>query len=269
MIKDYLMEEKLPLFWCAGCGNGIVLGSIVRNMDKLQWERENSVVCTGIGCWGKADDYIRTNTFHGTHGRALAFSTGIKLANPKLNVMTLMGDGDGTTIGGNHLIHCARRNVDLTAIIVNNLNYGMTGGQYSGTTPKGSKTKTSVYGHVEEGFDVCKLVAGAGGSFVARGTAMDVPQLDKLINQAMQHKGFSLVEVIAPCPTHFGKNNKLGKAGPMLQWIKENTVPKAKADKMTREELHGKFVTGVFVDEVREDYSTAYQKIIDSLKGDN
>lgn len=268
MICDYLVEEKLPQFWCAGCGNGIVLGSLVRTMDCLHLSQENTVVVTGIGCWGKADDYIRTNTFHGTHGRALPFSTGVKLANPDLKVITLMGDGDGTTIGGNHLIHAARRNVDVTAIIVNNLNYGMTGGQYSGTTPKDSKTKTSPYGHVEEAFDVCALVKAAGAPFVARGTVFDIVQLDSLIKQAVEHKGFSLVEVIAPCPTHFGRNNKMAKPGAMMKWIKEQTVPKVKADTMTAAELHGKFVTGTFANEEKEDYSTAYQKVIDRLKGE-
>lgn len=266
MIGDYLLEEKLPHFWCGGCGNGIVLGSLVREMDRLDFRQEETVVVTGIGCWGKADDYFRTNTFHGTHGRALPFSTGIKLANPALQVVTLMGDGDGTTIGGNHLIHAARRNVDVTAVIVNNLNYGMTGGQYSGTTPKDARTKTSPYGHVEEGFDVCELVKAAGGSFVARGTVFDVIQLDKLIGQALEHKGFSLVEVIAPCPTHFGKNNRMSKAGQMMKWIKENTVPLAKAAGMEEDALHGKFVTGVFADRKKEDYSTAYQRVIDGLK---
>ncbi len=267
MLQDYLLEEKLPLFWCAGCGNGIVLHAILRNMDNRHWTRENTVVATGIGCWGKADDYVKTNSFHGTHGRALAFSTGIKLANPDLNVVTLMGDGDGITIGGNHLIHAARRNVNVTAIMVNNLNYGMTGGQYSGTTPKHSITKTSPYGHVENGFDVCGVVKAAGGSFVARGTVYDVVQLEKLIGQAMDHKGFSFVEVISPCPTHFGRSNKLGNAPAMMQWIKDHTVSVAKAETMSEEDLHGKFVTGVFADRVKEDYSTAYQRVIDSLKG--
>lgn len=267
MIGDYLLEENLPHFWCAGCGSGIVLGSVVRAMDTLGLKREETVAVTGIGCWGKADDYLRTNTFHGTHGRALPFSTGIKLANPDLHVITLMGDGDGTTIGGNHLIHAARRNVDLTAIIVNNLNYGMTGGQYSGTTPKHAFTKTSPYGHVEEGFDVCALVKAAGAPYVARGTVFDVVQLDKLVRDAMAHRGFSLVEAIAPCPTHFGKANKMPKAADMMKWIKANTVPAAKAQTMSADELRGKFVTGVFASEEREDYSTAYQKVIDALRG--
>lgn len=266
MMKDYLKEEKLPHFWCAGCGNGIALGSLLRAMDKHHYTKENTVVATGIGCWGKADDFVTTNTFHGTHGRALAFSTGIKLANPELNVITLMGDGDGITIGGNHLIHAARRNVDLTAILVNNLNYGMTGGQYSGTTPKHSITKTSPYGHVEEGFDICGVVKAAGGTFVARGTVADVVQLDSLIDQALSHKGFSLVEVISVCPTHYGKSNKLSNAPKMLRWIKENTVSVQKAADLSEEDLHGKFVTGVFQNKVQEDYSTAYQRMIDELR---
>lgn len=267
MLQDYLLEEKLPLFWCAGCGNGIVLHAILRNIDKRHWTRENTVIATGIGCWGKADDYVKTNSFHGTHGRALAFSTGIKLANPELNVFTLMGDGDGITIGGNHLIHAARRNVDVTAIMVNNLNYGMTGGQYSGTTPKHAITKTSPYGHVENAFDVCGVVKAAGAGFVARGTVYDVVQLDKLIDQAISHKGFSFVEVISPCPTHFGRSNKLGDAPAMMKWIKERTVPAAKAASMSEEDLWGMFVTGVLADRELEDYSTAYQRVIDSLKG--
>ena len=210
---------------------------------------------------------MTTNSFHGTHGRALPFSTGIKLANPSLNVFTLMGDGDGITIGGNHLIHAARRNVDLVAIMVNNLNYGMTGGQYSGTTPKHAITKTSPYGHVENGFDVCKVVQAAGAPFVARGTVYDVVQLDKLISKAIDHKGFSFVEVISPCPTHFGRSNKLGDAPKMMQWIKDNTISQEKAAGMTRDELQGKFVTGIFEEREQEDYRTAYQKVIDSLRG--
>ena len=268
MRSDYLLEEKLPHFWCAGCGNGIVLASIIRNMEQHGFTRENTVVATGIGCWGKADDYLKTNTFHGTHGRALAFSTGIKLARPELDVITLMGDGDGITIGGNHLIHAARRNVDVTAIMVNNLNYGMTGGQYSGTTPKDSVTKTSPYGHVENAFDVCGVVKAAGAGFVARGTVMDVFELDRLIDKAISHKGFSFVEVISPCPTHFGKANKLGGAPAMMQWIKDNTLPAAKAAGMSWDELRGKFVTGILEDREQEDYSTAYARVIESLKGD-
>ena len=148
-FEDYLVQDKMPFFWCAGCGDGIVMGALLRAFAKFEYDKKNTVVVTGIGCWGKADDYISTNTFHGTHGRALAFATGIKLANPKLKVIALMGDGDGATIGGNHFIHAARRNVDVTAIVVNNFNYGTKGGQYSGTTPENTYTTTSRYGHIE------------------------------------------------------------------------------------------------------------------------
>ena len=250
MSEYYLSEEKLPLFWCPGCGNGIVLGALIRSMAKLKMTRENTVIVTGIGCWGKADDYIKTNTFHGTHGRALAFATGIKLANPDLQVIALMGDGDAITIGGNHLIHAARRNVDVTAVIVNNLNYGMTGGQYSGTTPMDAITKTSPYGHIENGFDICQVAKASGAPFVARGTVFDIVQLDRFIEQALTQKSFSLVEAISPCPTHFGRSNNMPNVTEMMLWIKD------------------KFITGVFASNEMEDYNTAYQRILDNLKGE-
>jgi 2-oxoglutarate ferredoxin oxidoreductase subunit beta len=258
---DYLLKEKLPLFWCGGCGNGNVLGSILRAFAKLQFERRNTVVVTGIGCWGKADDYINTNTFHGTHGRALAFATGIKLANPELKVLALMGDGDGATIGGNHLIHAARRNVDITAIVVNNFNYGMTGGQYSGTTPENAFTSTSRYGHIEEGFDLCKLVEAAGAPFVARSTVYNIIQLDKLVEEALNKKGFSFLEVIAPCPTHFGRLNRMKTAPLTLMWIKENSITQKQAGKLSDQDKQGKFITGKFADIDKEDYSTKYERL--------
>ena len=268
MENEYLRTDKLPFFWCPGCGNGPVLHSILRNMDERHLDLQQTVVATGIGCWGKADDYVKTNTFHGTHGRALAFSTGIKLANPELTVFTLMGDGDGITIGGNHLIHAARRNVDLVAIMVNNLNYGMTGGQYSGTTPEGYRTKTSVYGHLERPFDVCDVVRSAGGSFVARATIYNKAQLDQLIGQAIDHKGFSFVEVIAPCPTHFGRNNKMASPAELGKWIQARTCSVEEAKNMSSEELEGKFVTGVFANRDLEDYSTRYARLISKLEGE-
>jgi len=264
MYEDYLIKEKMPLFWCAGCGDGIVLGAILRSFAKLEYDKKNTVVVTGIGCWGKADDYISTNTFHGTHGRALAYATGIKLANPKLNVIVLMGDGDGATIGGNHLIHAARRNVDLTAIVVNNFNYGMTGGQYSGTTPESSITSTSRYGHIEPGFDLCKLVDAAGAPYVARGSVYNVTQLQKFIEEGLAKKGFSFIEAVSPCPTHFGRLNGMKEAPKMLNWIKENSISIAAAEKLSPEERENKFILGKFTDREMLDYSTKYQNIIDN-----
>jgi 2-oxoglutarate ferredoxin oxidoreductase subunit beta len=166
----YLKDGVLPHMWCPGCGIGIVLGGMLRAFEELGYERHNTVVVTGIGCTGKADDYLVTNALHTTHGRALAYATGIKAFNPALNVVVLMGDGDSVTIGGNHFIHAARRNIDLTAIIVNNFNYGMTGGQVSGTTPFEHKTATTAWGNPERSFDICELAAAAGANYVARGT---------------------------------------------------------------------------------------------------
>ncbi len=264
--NEFLIKEKFPLFWCAGCGNGSVMHAIVRCFEKLNYTRENTVVVTGIGCWGKGDDYVSTNTFHGTHGRALAFGTGIKLANPDLNVVVLMGDGDGATIGGNHLIHAARRNVDVTAIVVNNLNYGMTGGQYSGTTPHYKITSTSRYGHIEHGFDLCGLVAASGAPYVARGTTYGIAQLEKFILEALKKKGFSFVEAISQCPTHFGKLNRMKEPSEMLNWIKENSVSISSTNKLSDSEKENKFILGKFADKEKEDYSTKYLRVISEAK---
>jgi len=260
---DYLHKQKLPLFWCAGCGNGNVLGALTRSFAALQLDKTKTVVVTGIGCWGKADDYISTNTFHGTHGRALGFATGIKLANPELKVVVLMGDGDGATIGGNHLIHAARRNVDLTVVLVNNLNYGMTGGQYSGTTPENSFTATSRYNHIEDGFDLCRLVESAGAPYVARSTVYNIVELEKLITEALSKKGFSFVEAISPCTTHYGRLNGMKTSGSMLKWIKESSMTIKQAEKLSDEEKKDKFITGKFVDIDKPDYSTKYEKVIE------
>jgi 2-oxoglutarate ferredoxin oxidoreductase subunit beta len=265
---DYLKTEMFPLFWCSGCGNGIALNAITHAMSELELTRQNTVIVTGIGCWGKVGDYVRTNSFHGTHGRALAFATGIKLANPTLNVIVLMGDGDGTTIGGNHLIHCARRNVDLTAVIVNNYNYGMTGGQYSGTTPRDTITSTSRLGHIEDGFDICALAEAAGARFIARSTAQNPLQIRNLFKQGVNKKGFALVEIIADCPTQFGRYNRMSEPVEMLKWLQGKSVTVAQAAKMTPEELEGKIVTGVLCDKPGEDYSTKYQRIVEKSMGE-
>jgi len=263
---EYLRTDKFPHFWCSGCGNGIVLGAIARAFEELELTRENTVVVTGIGCWGKADDYVSTNSFHGTHGRALAFATGIKLANPDLHVVVLMGDGDGITIGGNHFIHAARRNVDLTAVLVNNFNYGMTGGQYSGTTPEERITTTSRYGHIEEGFDICAVAEAAGAKYVARASTQDPQQLKNLIRDGMKKKGFACIEAISPCPTHFGRNNGMRAAADLMRWVKECSVTPAQAAGMTEEELSGKLVMGKLCDKPGEDYGTKYLKVIEKAQ---
>jgi 2-oxoglutarate/2-oxoacid ferredoxin oxidoreductase subunit beta len=255
----YLKQEALPLMWCSGCGNGIVLASLLRAFEELEYQRNEVVVVTGIGCWGKADDYINTNALHTTHGRALAYATGIKAANPRLRVVVLMGDGDGATIGGNHLIHAARRNIDLTAIIVNNFNYGMTGGQYSATTPADNITSTTAYGNPERSFDLCALVEAAGANYVARETAYDGAQLKSRIKEALTKTGFSFVEAISPCTTLYGPNNNMQQPVDMLRWLKEKAVPLAKYRQLADSE--GFFATGKLADKNAPDFSARYAKI--------
>ena len=241
LYREYLAEEKLPTIWCPGCGNGTVLRALLQAFAALKLDPRKTVAVSGIGCWGWADDYLRVNAFHGTHGRALAFATGIALANPALTVIALMGDGDGATIGGNHLIHAARRNVNVTALVANNFNYGMTGGQYSGTTPSGSITATSSQGHMEEGFDLCALAAAAGAPYVARGTVAEPGKLARLIEGGLVKRGFSFVEALSPCPTHFGRFNGAKTPWEMLEELKTTALP-----------------LGILTDREKEDYGTRY-----------
>jgi 2-oxoglutarate/2-oxoacid ferredoxin oxidoreductase subunit beta len=256
--RSYLREELFPQMWCAGCTHGISLGSIARAMAALNLEPHMTVVATGIGCWGKADDYFRTHVFHGTHGRALSFATGIKVAKPELTVLALMGDGDGVTIGGNHFIHSARRNLDITAIITNNFNYGMTGGQYSASSPEGSITTTSMYGTMEEGFDICSLAIASGATYVARTNPYNVNQMDKLITEAIAHKGFSVVEIISSCPTYFARYNQKASAVEMLKFFKERSLTRKKYDALPEEEKKDYYLTGKLHHVVKDDFHKKY-----------
>lgn len=261
--RDYLQQNQLPTMWCPGCGDGIILRAYTEALAELDLAPYKVVTVTGIGCWGKADDYLATQAFHGTHGRALAFSSGIKLANPDLTVVTLMGDGDAVTIGGNHFIHAARRNIDLTAIVTNNYNFGMTGGQFSATTPLAGITTTSQKGTPEPGFDVCFLAEAAGANFVARTTSYHVAALKNLIRDAILHPGFSLVEVMSPCPTYFGRFNGQPSPVTMLNWLKEKAVPVQKYREMTDQEQQEHFPTGTLVKKNRLDFYTVYQQLND------
>lgn len=259
--KRYIRPNSLPTAWCAGCGDGQVLRAMLMAFDELGLEPDNTVICSGIGCWGKVDTYTNFNAIHGTHGRMPSYATGLKLANPELNVICAVGDGDGVTIGGNHFIHAARRNVDITVIMCNNYNYGMTGGQYSGTTPEEAITSTSRYGHIEEGFDVCKLAEAAGATYIARSTSENVRRTAKFIREAIQHKGFSLVEVVSLCPTHFARNNGMGTPAEILQWVRDREISAAEAAKLTKAELKNKIVIGkLYEDNENRDYLTRYKE---------
>jgi 2-oxoglutarate ferredoxin oxidoreductase subunit beta len=221
------------------------------------------VVVSGIGCSSRAAGYIDFNTLHTTHGRAIPFATGIKLARPELTVVVLTGDGDAAAIGGNHLIHAARRNIDLTVILFNNSIYGMTSGQYSPETPTGAYGTTAPYGNVERPFDLCNLVTAAGASYVARGTAYHARQLPGLIEKGIRNKGFSFIEAISQCPIYFGRKNKLGNASDMLKWQRDSAVSPKQASTMSPAQLAGKFVIGELAENPAPEYTEEYEKIIE------
>ncbi len=260
-VARYLKSEALPLFWCPGCGNGIILGSMLRVFNRMQLAPERTVVTTGIGCWGKADDYLKTNSIHGTHGRALPFATGVKAANGDLTVLALMGDGDCATIGGNHFLHAARRNINVTAVVSNNFNYGMTGGQYSATTPVESYTSTSVYGNPEGDFDICEIAVAAGATFVGRSTVYHVNMLERILEAAIRHKGFSLVEIFSSCPVYYGRYNQHPTPVDMMNLWKSGAVPVERYRAMEEAEQADHFPIGVFHSDDRPDFNTRYEKI--------
>lgn len=258
----YLRTEKLPFIWCAGCGHGIILGSILRAVDSIGWKKDEICMISGIGCCGRTPGYVDFHTLHTTHGRALAFATGIKFANPSLKVIVVMGDGDAVAIGGNHFIHTARRNIDITAIIYNNYIYGMTGGQESPTTPIGKFASTAPYGAMEPPFDIVKVATGCGATYVARGTSYHVPALDRIIKKALLHKGFSVVEALSFCPTAFGRRNKMKTPVEGFMWFKENSVSVSAVKGKTKEELQDKIIIGEFLDIERTEYTETYEKSI-------
>ena len=259
--QDFFKTDALPLMWCAGCGNGIILRALSDALADLGIPPHQVVISTGIGCWGKADDYMRTHAFHGSHGRALAFSTGIKLGNPDLHVIALMGDGDALAIGGNHFMHAARRNLDVTAIISNNFIYGMTGGQYSPTTPLEAQSTTSPIGVAEPAFDVCSMAETSGANYVARTTAYHVNQMKRYISAAIQKKGFNVVEILNTCPTHFGRRNVSASAPKMMSYLKDKALSKSRYEKLEEEEKEKYFVTGELVNKERPDFLTVYRGI--------
>lgn len=267
LIHKYLRhDKKFPHVWCPGCGIGIMLGSLIRAIDYIGYEKDEIVLVSGIGCSGRLPVYVDFNTLHTTHGRALTFATGVKLANPNLKVIVIMGDGDAVAIGGNHFIHAARRNIDLAAIILNNCVYGMTGGQHSPTTPYGMKSATTVYSNIEQDFKISELAVTAGAVFVGRGTVYHAKLLDSLIEQALLKKGFSVVEVISHCHTQYGRQNRLGSAVEMMEWQRDHAVPVEKALKMKAEELKDKILIGVLIDKELPVYQDEYDKIRERTK---
>ncbi|KUK14448.1 MAG: 2-oxoacid:ferredoxin oxidoreductase subunit beta [Synergistetes bacterium] len=267
-IARFLRLGLFPHIFCAGCGHGIAFHALIRAFDALGYNPEEVMVVSGIGCSSRIPGYINANTLHTTHGRALAFATGIKLAKPHLRVVTVMGDGDCAAIGGNHFIHAARRNIDITAIVLNNYIYGMTGGQASPTTPHGARGSTAPYGFIERQFDLCNLAVAAGAVYVARATVFHISQMESFIKKALQKRGFSFVEIISTCPTQFGRRNRLRGAVEMMEWLKNNSVPLSKAKEMSDEELEGKIVIGEFADKEMIEYTELYHSLCKAAIGE-
>lgn len=261
---EYLRHhKKFPHLWCAGCGIGIVMGSLVRSVQKLQLNQDNVAIISGIGCAGRMPVYMDFNTMHTTHGRALAFATGLKLARPEMQVIVVMGDGDALAIGGNHFIHAARRNIDLTAIIINNNIYGMTGGQSSATTPLDARSATAPYGHIEPPFSITDLAMAADAPFVARTTVYHVTELDRLMEHAVCKKGFAVLEAASYCHTTFGRANNLRSPVDMMRALKDKSIPLQVAAKLEGGPDPEQIVRGVFRDESRPEYTDLYDKIIE------
>jgi len=268
LIHKYLRhDKKFPHVWCPGCGIGILLGALIRAIDRMGYGKDEIVMVSGIGCTGRLPVYVDFNTLHTTHGRALTFATGVKLAKPNLKVIVIMGDGDAVAIGGNHFIHAARRNIDLTTIILNNSVYGMTGGQYSPTTPYGMKSTTTIYTNVEHSFSISELAVTAGAAFVGRGTVYHARLLDDLIEKACLKVGFSVVEVISHCHTQYGRINRLGSAVEMMEWQRDHAITIERAGQMKAEDLKDKFRIGVLIDRKLPVFQDEYEKIRRRSKG--
>ncbi len=259
---NYLRVEKMPTLWCWGCGDGIILKSFVRAVEKIGWKKDDVCIVSGIGCSGRFSSYVDFNTVHTTHGRTIAFATGIKLANPDKHVVCVAGDGDGLAIGGNHTIHGCRRNIDMTMILINNFIYGLTNSQTSPTTPQGMWTVSQKAGNIDPTFDACDLAIAAGASFVGRETVNSPKKMEKLMLQAMEHRGFSFLDIQSNCHINLGRKNKMQSAMQNLDWIDQNTVSKKKYDAMSPEEQLNLFPTGILKQdkEVRE-YCDMYEDI--------
>jgi 2-oxoglutarate ferredoxin oxidoreductase subunit beta len=263
-IEKYLRQDRLPHIFCSGCGIGTAVGCFLRAVDRSGMDADKVAVVSGIGCSGRVAGYVRFDSFHTTHGRAIPFATGLKLGNPELNVVVFSGDGDLVTIGGNHLIHAARRNITMTVICINNFNYGMTGGQVGSTSPLEARTSTSPYGNFEPPFNLPHLVASCGATYVARWTTLHVRQLDKAIAEAMVKPGFSFIEVITPCPAIYGRMNKKPEGLDFMHYYQEKSVISNGADPRDANiDLNGPIIVGKFVDIERPTLWEGMQRVFE------
>ena len=248
-LEDYLRVERLPHIWCPGCVLGTILASFLRGLLESGLKPDKVAVVSGIGCTGRVAGYINLDSFHTTHGRAIAFATGLKLANPELKVVVFSGDGDLAAIGGNHLIHAGRRNIDMTVLCVNNFNYGMTGGQFGPTTPEMARSTTSRAGNIENPFNMPALAAASGAVYVARWTTAQVHQMQRSIEEALLKKGFSFVEIISPCPTYYGRMNRQPTGLDQMRYYRSNGIVRHGANpNEVGVGISGQIITGKFID---------------------
>jgi len=264
----YLRLEKMPTLWCWGCGDGVILKATIRAIEKMGWKQDDVCIISGIGCSGRFSSYVDFNTIHTTHGRTVAYATGVKLANPDKHVICVAGDGDALAIGGNHTIHACRRNININFIMINNFIYGLTNSQTSPTTPQGMWTVSQKAGNIDPTFDACDLAIASGASFVGRETMLDPKKLERLLIKGFEHRGFAFFDIMSNCHINLGRKNKMVSAMDNLNWIDSITTSKSKYEKLTPEEQLNMFPTGVLKQdtEVRE-YCDMYEDIKDVHQG--
>lgn len=256
---DYLRSDKMPTLWCSGCGDGLVMKALIRAVDELEWDKNDVAVVSGIGCSGRMSSYLDFNTLHTPHGRTLPYATGLKLGQPNSHVIIIAGDGDALAIGGNHFLHACRRNIDLTLVIINNFIYGLTGGQFSPTTPIGSYAQTSPDGAMEPTLDAAKVAIAAGASYVARSTVSNPRHISEMIKGGLAHQGMAVVEAVSNCHINFGRRNVSGEPEELITWIGRQSVSQDVAQYMTEDELNGRLVVGVLQHlQNRPEYTASY-----------
>jgi len=265
-IEKYMRTETLPHIWCAGCGHGILMHDVVTAIDNLNLKNDEVVIVSGIGCAARCVGYLNFQTIHTTHGRAIAFATGIKMARPDLKVIVIAGDGDIAAIGGNHLIHACRRNIDITVIVFNNDIYGMTGGQYSPTTPTGEFGTTAPYGNIDRPFDIAYLACGAGATYSAKGDCYHYALTTKLIQDGITHKGFSIIDCLGICPTYYGRKNKKGSSVDMMKYQRDNMITVDNANLLPINERKSKVILGKVCELNEKEFTAEYKKIIEKFE---